>query len=352
MIPALCVDIDPVLQKEWKQALEHSGGISVDTAGSGAEALGALSGKHYEAVIAGCRSAGTGGMDLLAKLRNTGSTIPFILVVNGEDGGLAAKALETGADFCLHACGDPEVQMEELRQMVLSAVRRKNAEDSLRQNEESVRIANRKLASISSATRHDINNKLTIVSGYTQLMRLENPGERIAEYITIMERAVSDISRLLKFSKEFEKIAAGPPVWQDLRAVIEKAAIPLLSPAKIGLTNDTAGVMVKADPLLGRVFSNLAENVLQHAGTAGAVRVHTGESGADLVLVFEDDGAGIPPEQKERIFNRGAGKNTGLGLYFAREILSVTGIGIRENGGPGRGARFEIRIPPGMFRRA
>ena len=351
MISVLCVDNDPAILEEWKQALGRSGDMSVDPAGSVAEALGILSAKQYDAVIAGL-STGMGGIDLLIKLRNSGNAVPLIVVVRGDSGGLAAQALETGADFCLHSCGDPTALMAELRQMVLSTARRKDADDSLRETVESARIANKKLASISSATRHDINNKLTIVSGYTQLMRLENPGERVAEYITIMERAVSDISRLLKFSKEFEKIAAGPPVWQDLRAVVEKAAVPLLSPAKIGFANETTGVLVKADPLLSRVFSNLAENVIQHAGKAGAVRVHTENSGADLVLVFEDDGAGIPPEQKERIFNRGAGKNTGLGLYFAREILSVTGIGIRESGVPGRGARFEIRIPPGMFRPA
>ena len=55
-------------------------------------------------------------------------------------------------------------------------------------------------------------------------------------------------------------------------------------------------------------------------------------------------------EEKEVIFERGVGKNTGLGLFLAREILALTGIAVRETGVPGRGARFELVVPPGAFR--
>ena len=58
--------------------------------------------------------------------------------------------------------------------------------------------------------------------------------------------------------------------------------------------------------------------------------------------------AGITKEEK--IFERGYGKNTGLGLFLAREILSITGISIREAGIEGRGARFEMLVPKNGFR--
>jgi signal transduction histidine kinase len=64
----------------------------------------------------------------------------------------------------------------------------------------------------------------------------------------------------------------------------------------------------------------------------------------------EDNGIGIPPGEKEKIFEKGIGKNTGLGLFLAKEILSITGITIRENGTPGKGAMFEITVPKGMYR--
>jgi len=68
------------------------------------------------------------------------------------------------------------------------------------------------------------------------------------------------------------------------------------------------------------------------------------------MLVCEDNGAGIFGDDKEKIFNRGHGKNTGFGLTISREILLITGITIRETGQPGKGARFEIVVPKGMCR--
>jgi signal transduction histidine kinase len=68
------------------------------------------------------------------------------------------------------------------------------------------------------------------------------------------------------------------------------------------------------------------------------------------VLVFEDDGAGIPAPMKEKIFERRYEDKTGVGLFLAREILSITGITIQETGTEGKGARFEMTVPKGMFR--
>ncbi|MCX6690757.1 MAG: ATP-binding protein [Methanoregula sp.] len=66
-----------------------------------------------------------------------------------------------------------------------------------------------------------------------------------------------------------------------------------------------------------------------------------------MVIVCKDDGNGVPQDEKENIFKRGFGKNTGLGLFLSREILSITGITITENGVPGNGAHFEIIVPGG-----
>ena len=54
---------------------------------------------------------------------------------------------------------------------------------------------------------------------------------------------------------------------------------------------------------------------------------------------------------REAIFDLGYGKNTGFGLAISREILDITGISIREVGEAGRGARFEMTVPPGVYRR-
>lgn len=68
------------------------------------------------------------------------------------------------------------------------------------------------------------------------------------------------------------------------------------------------------------------------------------------MIWYEDDGGGIICEEKEKAFEKGFGKNTGLGLFLIREILSITGISILENGKPGNGVRFEIQFPFGKWR--
>jgi signal transduction histidine kinase len=81
-----------------------------------------------------------------------------------------------------------------------------------------------------------------------------------------------------------------------------------------------------------------------------AIRLTSRETGAGLVVVCEDNGAGIATEDKARLFEQGYGKHTGLGLFLSREILSITGITITENGEPGKGARFEMVVPKGAYR--
>jgi signal transduction histidine kinase len=73
-------------------------------------------------------------------------------------------------------------------------------------------------------------------------------------------------------------------------------------------------------------------------------------SNQHLVISIRDDGVGISQDEKGLIFTRGYGKNTGLGLYLSREILSITGITIRETGEEGKGAVFELVIPPQGYR--
>ena len=85
-------------------------------------------------------------------------------------------------------------------------------------------------------------------------------------------------------------------------------------------------------------------------GTVTTISISTRKDGDRLVILVEDDGAGIADDEKERIFERGYGKNTGLGLFLAREILAITGISISETGVPGKGARFEITVPEGRWR--
>ena len=98
------------------------------------------------------------------------------------------------------------------------------------------------------------------------------------------------------------------------------------------------------------MFYNLIDNSLRYGGEPlTTIQVLAREDENGLVIMFEDDGIGITRKDKSRIFDRGVGQNTGLGLFLVREILSITMITIDETGEAGCGARFEIRVPRGRY---
>jgi len=68
------------------------------------------------------------------------------------------------------------------------------------------------------------------------------------------------------------------------------------------------------------------------------------------MVIYKDNGEGIPVEYKEAIFERKFFKHTGFGLFLSRTILGITGMKIRETGEPGKGAKFEIIVPMGAYR--
>ena len=105
-----------------------------------------------------------------------------------------------------------------------------------------------------------------------------------------------------------------------------------------------------ADPIVEKVFYNLVNNTIEHGGEVSEIRMSCQSMDGGLLVIYEDDGRGIPTEEKEKIFEYGYGEGTGFGLFLSREILSVAGMTIKENGIPGKGARFEIMIPGGQFR--
>jgi signal transduction histidine kinase len=220
---------------------------------------------------------------------------------------------------------------------------RKRAEEALHQ-------ANRKLNLLSGITRHDIKNQLTVLMGYLDLLEMKQPDPTLIEYFKKLTIAADRISAMIQFTKTYENIGVNAPAWQDAGTVADATAKDV-SLGNVQLDNDLpAGTEVYADPLIAKVFYTLIDNAVRHGGTITTIRFSSEERNGNRFIVCEDDGVGVPAEEKEKIFERGFGKNTGLGLFLAREILDITGIAIRETGEPGKGARFEIAVPKGTWR--
>jgi len=217
--------------------------------------------------------------------------------------------------------------------------------------QEALKLANRKLGLLSGITRHDIRNQLQALSGYLELSKTTTADPaRTSEFTEKEMRIAGTITRLINFTRDYEDMGVKAPAWQNVHRVMGNV-ITLLPMRGIRVDAGDPALEVFADPLLERVFYNLIDNALRYGGdkmTAIRVSSRPGENG--LIVEFRDDGAGIAPPDKAHLFEKGFGKNTGLGLFLSREILGITGITITETGEPGKGARFEIVVPKGAYR--
>ena len=220
---------------------------------------------------------------------------------------------------------------------------RKRAEMALQQ-------ANKKLTTLSTITRHDINNQLSVILGYMDMLECKEHDPALTANFRIVSTAAQRIASMIQFTKEYENIGINPPAWQDCFTLVDTAS-KQVQLGKIKVKNDlAAGTEVFADPLFVKVCYNLMDNAVQYGKKITTIRFSFEVHNDDHVMVCEDDGVGIPVNEKVKIFERGFGKNSGVGLPLSREILSITGITITETSEPGSGARFEMAVPKDMYR--
>lgn len=234
---------------------------------------------------------------------------------------------------------DPDGTLIGFRGVAVDITNRTRAIDALR-------LANRQLNLLGGITRHDIMNKVTVILGYLELVKEDVADPTLHEYLEKIESATRAIQSQISFMRMYKDLGVKEPQWTTLDAAIPRIHVP----ATIALHADVPGIEIFADPMVERVFYNLLDNSVCHGERVTEIRVSAHPSGDTLVIVWEDNGIGVATGEKVRIFERGVGKHTGLGLFLVREILSLTGMTIRETGIPGQGARFEIVVPAEKFR--
>lgn len=219
----------------------------------------------------------------------------------------------------------------------------------MKQIEAALHEANQKVRLLSSLTRHDVYNQLSVLYGLIGFIQ-EDGDPKIVRYAAKAMEACAHIKAIVGFTREYEDFGTVQSGWYRISPIIESAKSEV----------DLDGIRVEnqipddlevyADPVIRKVFATFLENAVRHGERITRITFSSSYSGEDLIITCVDDGIGIPPEEKSHIFNHGYGKNTGIGLFLAREILSITRLSIRECGVFGEGARFEILVPAGAFR--
>jgi PAS domain S-box-containing protein len=224
----------------------------------------------------------------------------------------------------------------------MNITERKRAEDAIKK-------ANKQIILLNSVTRHDVLNQLNTLTGYLGIMKKMQNDEKIADLIQTEQQIAETIRRQITFTRDYQNIGVQPPQWNKINDTITKVLTTMdLGGIPVVVEKNTREIYT--DLLIEKVFFNLIDNSLRHGEHVTKIDIRFRQEDTGLSIIYEDDGIGVADQEKERIFERGVGKNTGYGLFLVREILSITGLTIKESGIFEKGICFEIFVPQGLCR--
>lgn len=214
--------------------------------------------------------------------------------------------------------------------------------------------------SFTSDVNHELRSPLTTLAASLSVLegRRDDLPERAQQALDLLGAEVRRFGRLVEDLLEISRLDAGlsdvnmseVTLGDLVRRSVAAAGRPV--PVEVAAGAETAPLVIDKRRF-ERIVTNLLDNAQHYAGGATRVVVTAGEGRARVAV--EDEGPGIPPEERERIFDRfsrgssgrrrGLGEGTGLGLAIVSEHARILGgrVFIEENGQ--RGARFVVEIP-------
>jgi CheY-like chemotaxis protein/two-component sensor histidine kinase len=209
-------------------------------------------------------------------------------------------------------------------------------------------MANKKLNLLGSVTRHDIVNQLSVLMGNLEIAAMKDPKSPLIKYQRKAMDSGENIAAILSFSKDYNLMGTEAPSLINVRESCTRG-IGIVDINDVDVHIETEDLRVYADRMLEKVFLNLIDNSIRHGEKVRNIWIRSRRTRDGVDITFEDDGVGVPAAEKEKIFELGYGKHTGLGLYLVREILSITNISIKETGKEGEGVQFILHVPTESF---
>jgi len=211
---------------------------------------------------------------------------------------------------------------------------------------------------------HELRTPLSLIKGYveTLLDGARNQPEVLERFLKIIERNTQRLDLLIQDLLTISALESGrmklnlQPV--NLHALVEKIFNDLKPPAdnkNVTLVNQLPELAATGDAnRLEQVLANLVDNAIKYGRAQGKVVVGGKKSDGKLEIFVQDDGAGIPPESLERVFERfyrvdkarsREQGGTGLGLSIVKHIVQAHGGDVRAESEPGKGATFFFTLP-------
>jgi len=197
-----------------------------------------------------------------------------------------------------------------------------------------------RMEQVAGVVSHDLRNPLTVAQGRLELLRDDHESEHVESIDRSLDRMDELIEGVLGLVREGITPAEMEAV--DLGTLAEQCW-ETVETADATLSVERTRE-IRADPdRLRHLLENLVRNAVEHGGEGVTVTVGDLEDGVEFYVA--DDGPGIPPEEREQVFESGyttADGGTGLGLAIVREIAETHGWEVRVTESDAGGARFEF----------
>ena len=368
----LIVDDQPNNLFAMKKVLD-SLNAELFTAQSGNEGLSLTLRHDFALVLLDVQMPEMDGFEVAALMKDNDNTknvpIIFVTAISKEDAHIFA-GYESGAVDYLFKPVNPDILRSKVtvflelhrqrRALADENARRRRAEKELSRYTEELERSNRDLEQFAYIASHDLKEPLRMVSSYTQLLAEEYEGKLDEEADKWMKYATDGAKRmqqlidaLLQYSQVGRADAPMEPV--DLQETVE------LVLANLEVTRREANAQIEVDSLptvrgsrteLMRLFQNLIGNALKfHGEDNPVIAVSCEAQGENWEITVEDNGIGIEPEYRERIFQifqrlhtRDEYPGTGIGLSMCKKIVEHHGGHIWIESVPGEVTTFHFTL--------
>ncbi|WGI18096.1 PAS domain S-box protein [Methanonatronarchaeum sp. AMET-Sl] len=195
--------------------------------------------------------------------------------------------------------------------------------------------------------RHDVKNKNQIAQGYLNLIQEQEIPPKTKEHLKKAQNNLKESNKITEKIKSLQKARQEKPKPINLNKTLKKIQQQnpeIQTTIHNNLPNQTT---INAGPLLNQVFTNIIENSIKHSN-ANKIKIKTKNQKTKITITIEDNGKGIPDQEKQKIFNKGysKGKNkgTGLGLYLVKQIIKHYNGKITTKNSKMGGTRFDITL--------
>jgi len=329
--------------------------------------------EKFDVVLLDLGLPGCGGLDALRAIHRHDNDTAIVVLTGNTDEALATEAVTEGAQDYLHK---DEITPSGLKRVLRYATQRQQMLVQLQNTTELLNQKNRHLAQLYETAHqfvdhvsHEFRTPLTVIKEFVTIVRDGLAGQvsqQQRKFLEIVNDRADDLAIIVDDMLDVSKLEAGQlSVWRrrsklddvfsHVRLSLErKAAIKEIN-LEVSLEADLP--VVFCDPeKIGRVLINLAVNAIKFCDENGTVKLWTRSNpeSSEVIVGVSDNGAGISPDNLQRIFERfhqidGASrcstKGFGLGLSIAKELVGLNFGHIDAESELGKGSTFSFSVP-------